>query len=171
MGDGTDAHIRTPLTQYNMDQALSLIGLSVLAALIALFVWLPTAGDDLGRSNAAEPQGPQNASSDAADNYSSLSDEEKLEWLAERSEPSTETLLNRATAYNDVSYCSDIEDARIRERCLGLVDNAESDGVQNGSKSSEADRVINQAVTYGEPERCDAIENTTVRDRCRSQAS
>jgi hypothetical protein len=155
-----------------MDEALSLIGLSVLAALIALFVWLPTAGDDLGRSNAAEPQGPQNASSGAADNYSSLSDEEKLEWLAERSEPSTETLLNRATAYNDVSYCSDIEDARVRERCLGLVDSAEMTGGQNGSdESSEAERVVNQAVTYGEPELCDAIENTTVRDTCRDRAS
>jgi len=143
-----------------MDRVLALIGLSVLTALLALFLLIPPVGDDPRQTNPA-------ATSDTT-SWSNLTDEEKLERLENAGDPSDERLVNRAVAYNDASYCEDVSDDWMRERCLSLVDtSAEDDAVT----TTQEDRILNRAVAYGEPSRCDAIGNVSVRERCREQAS
>lgn len=140
-----------------MERVLGILGSAVLLSVLSLMFLIV---------DAQEPSPSDlNITESEERGWSDLSDGEKLDRLNQDPNISDDTLLNRAQAYNDATYCDGIDNTAKRETCQETVRSVNETG--SGSQASEADqRRLNRAVAYDDPSYCDDITSISLQDRC-----
>lgn len=148
-----------------MERVLGILGSAMLLSVLSILFLIVDADDQRRPEPSVEAETP----------FEELSDEEKLQRIRENRTADTTTLMNRADAYDDPSYCDKIRDRGLRRRCLDRVSQATpvNDTADNTSDSesgsTDDQRAYNRALAYDESSRCDNIEDETLRQTCREE--
>lgn len=101
--------------------------------------------------------------------YDQLSDSQKLQRLSLPANTSDDTLLNRALAYGNATYCDPIRDGEMKTKCRTDVSQVKGDRFENTTEEAitSTDRQLyNRAKAYQDPDLCEQIVLGGLRKRC-----
>ena len=150
-----------------MERVLGILGSAVLLSVLSVMFLV------------VDGQGPENPiaspnETDTRQPYDELSDNEKLERLQENDSISDTTLMNRAWAYKNTTYCEPIDNDEMRESCRQQILEATgqtSEGSTEETITQEDRQLFNRAVAYQNESRCEDIEASSLREKCFSKFS
>ena len=151
-----------------MERALGILGSAVLLSLLSVMFLLVDNANTTPQPTRDEPRDISEVP------YEQLSDAQKLERLSLPDNVSDDTLLNRALAYGNTSYCQPIQDDSTRQKCFSDTRGVQGDRIDNTSDEAvtSTDRqLFNRAVAYQDEELCRQIVLRTLRDRCLQRVS